>query len=312
MGSGGGGGSKSTSTSYMPAQKKGWSEIWGSDIKPFIGKGSMQFPGSVIPDLSPEQLRTIEAGTSFGDVFQPYKGSNLLDMAKYTSSQAMAGNLGAQPISFEQAGDYYKNVMERPAIENLNRYVIPGTKEGFSGPGYWGGERAKAETQARQDVFSGLGEQRAQLGWDVLGRNQQIAEAQATRQMAGAEQAKGFEMLPDQINLARLAGLSDVYKFATLPYQQQAAKLAETAKKYREGQQPTDSDILQMALTMIGMQFNRTTQTQEGGGSFAGLGAAAGMALGAILAAPTGGMSILGGAALGGGIGGGVGSAFNF
>lgn len=48
----------------------------------------------------------------------------------------------------------------------------------------------------------------------------------------------------------------------------------------------------------------------ENEGSFGGLGSALGMGLGALLALPTGGMSVLGGAALGGGIGGGFGSMF--
>lgn len=305
-----GGGTKSTSTSYLPAQKKGWAQVWKSDISPFIGKGSMQYPGSVIPEFTPEQLRLIESGTAFGGAFSPTAPSDLFNLAQYTTGQAMAGQLGAAPLSQEQAEQYYKTVYEQPTITELERNIIPGVKEAYSGPGYWGGPRAKAQTETIQDVFANLGQQRGQLGWDVLSRNQQIAEAQATRQMTATGQAAALEQLPTTLNLAKMAGLADAYKFASLPYEHQAAKLAETAKKYREGKQPTDTDILNMALAMIGMQFNKTTQSTAGGGSMGGLGAAAGMALGLLLAAPTGGMSMATGALIGGGIGAGVGSQF--
>ena len=56
----------------------------------------------------------------------------------------------------------------------------------------------------------------------------------------------------------------------------------------------------------------RPTYQYGSGGSLGGAGSALGMGLGALLAAPTGGMSMLGGATLGGGIGGGFGGMFNF
>lgn len=61
-------------------------------------------------------------------------------------------------------------------------------------------------------------------------------------------------------------------------------------------------------------QMGRPTYNYGGGGgtSMAGVGGALGLGLGALLAAPTGGLSLLAGGALGGGIGGGLGSAIRF
>ena len=57
--------------------------------------------------------------------------------------------------------------------------------------------------------------------------------------------------------------------------------------------------------------FNTQSQSAAGGGNMGSIGSMAGMAIGGLLAAPTGGMSLAAGAALGGSFGGAAGSMFS-
>ena len=178
----------------------------------------------------------------------------------------------------ESRSDAFKPVQESLIAENLFS----------SGPGYgimtdFGKETAQGVGDiTKQWAYEGIARQQQQVQYqDALKRGDystmyNLALSEQNRQMQPVQQAS-------QAELSAIGAGSGLF-----------GQLSQTdLSKYNAA-----------------MQTYQAQLAQEEDSNMGGLGSALGMGLGALLALPTGGMSVLGGAALGGGIGGGLGSMF--
>jgi len=292
MGSSGGGSkSTSTSTSYTPEQAK-WMgkalEMYG----PEMGQGQQIYPGETVAGFSPLQEQLLGGAGAYSDLFKPVTGADipLYGQTGDVLSDAMAGRLGAQPITPEQTGAYFKQVYEDPSRKTFQEETLPGVREAFAGPGYFGSARGKAEMEANQEYGNWLGEQRGQLEWNVLQSNQALQEAQAARQLgaAGMAESYGTQMLRE--NLTRLTGSEELFNFASQDQAQQQRQITAAMQKFEAGNRLTDPEVMSIMLTLLGQQYQTTTQSQTTAGSSM-LGTAIGAGIGLLAAPATAGLS---------------------
>lgn len=208
-----------------------------------------------------------------------------------------------------------------PVQENLIAENLMG-----SGPGYG------IMTDYGKETAQGVGDITKQWAYEGIARKQQQQQYQDA--LKRGDYSTMYNVALSEANRASTTALN-------------ATNLSETSKKYYDalqrgdiegafnmgeqlktdkltainaatGMQFTSLEMLQNYLNTLSAQdlakFNGALQSYEANqsndSSLGGLGSVLGMGAGALLALPTGGMSVLGGAALGGAIGGGVGSMF--
>lgn len=152
---------------------------------------------------------------------------------------------------------------------------------------------------AMSAVLAG-GQEQTRLLNDLLGTSQQgMGQAMANRQQRFGEALGGFgaDLQGNQFNLGAAQANRQI------PFN-------ETLSLFNLGSgQPAQNFFAPGAGQLMGFQSN-SIPSSPGGGIGSALGTAAGAGLGALFAAPTGGMSMLGGAQLGGLLGGGFGGGF--
>ena len=300
-----GGSSKTTTTSYTPEQAQWMSkalDIYG----PSLGQGQVSYPGTRVAPLATGQAGVLSNIPNLLSSLGMSTDMPLYGETGTTLSGLLSGDIGAQPITPEVEGDYFARAIKQPTMKQFKEETLPGIKESFAGPGYWGSARANEVAEAYQDVGDWLGQQRAQLAWDTQLRNQEIQEAKAGRALGAVAPAMTYDQTQLRNTLAQIAGGEEIYKLASMEQGQQQNVINATIEKFREGQRLTDPEIMTIMLTLLGTSYQTTTEKQEAGGSLAGLGSALGAGL-ALMFAPVS-IGALGGAAIGGA----AGSAFNW
>ena len=167
--------------------------------------------------------------------------------------------------------EWYTKGVQEPTMKAM-REEIPLIEEGWAG-GLRGSGRFRDVEDYMQDTAEGLAEGRYKAELEIP--------------QAQFEMAKGYSELKTQQRMLEYADW-----FQSLP---ENNPVLEKALQFLAG--PSGRDII--------------TYQKPGEGSKGGIfGGTLGMIAGALLALPTGGMSVLAGAALGGAIGGGAGSLF--
>lgn len=248
-----GGSTKTTTTSpYSPEQKK-WIgkglELYG----PTLGQGANVYPGARVAPFTPTQQGVFGQLPGFAEQFGDLSGNPLQKQLEATSGSLLAGELGAQPITPEQESAYFGRAVRDPRQREFGRTEAPLIREEFAGPGYWGSARAGEVAEAQGDVNAWLGAQRAQLGFDVLGRNQQIEESQANRALAAISPSLGVGRAPLEQTKGALAGLETTMGMAGMEQQQQQSEIQSEIQKWAEQQAITDPANLQVLLAFLGM-----------------------------------------------------------
>ncbi len=309
--SSGGGGSTSTSTSFTPRQEAEQGrafDVYG----PLLGQGQVSFPGTRVAPQAGVQQDIFGALPEFASTFGDLGGAPLQEELEATSGGLLRGEFGAQPITPEQESAFFQRAIRDPRQREFERTEAPLIREEFAGPGFYGSARASQVAEAQGDINAQLSEQRARLAFDVLGRNQQVADTQANRALAAINPALAVQDSPQRQQLSKLAGMQEVFKLADQERGQQQAEINASMQKFQEGQRLTDPEVLTVLLTLLGQSFSTTTGIQTSGSDQSALGTAFGAGIGALLAAPTGGLSVLAGAGLGAGIGGFAGAGIDF
>lgn len=147
--------------------------------------------------------------------------------------------------------------------------------------------------------------ERQNLGGTLYGGRGAQAEQEATSQLAQA-------FAQEDIN-RRLQGSQQALQYATPALQIQYPQISPAqVPNYWQSGTPSADQIYQAMYGSTRQQYGIMPGAGGGGGNFGGLGTGLGMLGGALLAAPTGGLSIPMGAMIGGGLGGGVGSMFRY
>jgi len=266
------GSSESQSSSGTTKTQRKATDWAVNKYKGYMKEGPNVYQGERVAPLTGGQqdlLGYLERGAKdYAAGNNQFQNDPLYQQGKGVMSGALAGQLGATPLTFGQAQDYYKQVIEQPTLDQFYSDVMPGVKEAYSGPGYWGGARAQAQSGATEDVFSTLGQQRAQLGWDVLGRNQQLAEQQANRQMQAAAGVGEYLDLPSKLFASNTANVGQYLSTLGIGQAQEQNEINAAMQKFIEETEKTDPRVAQYFLSLL----NVSNPTSSGSSSGPGLG----------------------------------------
>jgi len=232
----GGGGSKSETKikkkeKYTPEQRK----ILGS-LSSLI-QGGLNEPAPVSPETA--------VGTTQGE--QEYMDF-VREMAKIRSSPAAAE-------------EYFEEALRPIYEEEYQRYTVPGIREAYAGPTYYGSSRQRQETRAAEDLATKIASERAKLAYST------VEQAPETAEM--------------------LTGVGELERSV-----QQEEKL-EDLNKFLMGEEvggaynPAYNPNVAMAFNLLGIEpyefFAQTKETSEAPGLFSSLLSGAGQGMGSAL-----------------------------
>ena len=273
----GGGGSKTSTSSASEnkteAQKQNLAtalDLYG----PSMGQNENVWQGERVAPLTGLQQSAISGGGNYLDTFSTPQqaGIPMFGETGGAIGGLLSGDLGAQKMTGTDVSDYFTSAIYDPTIKNLNEELIPGVKEAYAGPGFFGSARSQAVTDVSQDTASDLSKQWAELNWNVLQNNQAIDESSANRTLSALPSAMNYGGMPTQNiqdNLAiaaqQISGLGDLLGLGTAEQTQEQAQLQAEIIKFAEENQITDPDNLAIMLSLLGLNFS--TSSSKGSGS---------------------------------------------
>ena len=275
------GGSKqqSSSESKSPAQKAaidaGLGAVPGGfeGYASYLGQGQNVYQGNRVAPMTQTGTDVLGQLPDFVQQFGDLSGSPLQKQLESTAGNLLSGQLGAQPITPEQEASYFGRAVRDPRQKEFQQSEAPLIREEFAGPGYYGSARANELSEAQGDVNDWLGQQQAQLGFDVLGRNQQIQESQANRALGAIGPSLAVGQAPTQQALSQLGGLGQTLQLSDTERVQQQAQIEASMQKFFEENQITDPQVMQAFAMLIGTPIN--SSSSSGSSSGPGLGYAA-------------------------------------
>ena len=278
------GGSSSTTknVSYLPAQRKTLEDLLGL-YSGEIGTGQQSYTAPRIAPLTADQ----QAATGgLGSYIGQFKATP--DPATYANMGSslqglLTGESGASAYTPQAIDNYYRESIEKPAMQQWGQYIKPGIEEQYSGPGYWGSSRAKAVTEGSRDLGNWLGSQRSELEWNAGQANRQIEESKANRALSALTPAANYLQTPQNVAGASLQGLSQVATLSGLNQQQAQAEINAAIQQFAEENRLTDPEDMQILMQLLGMNYSSgISRSESSQGEIAGWAGLAGRAGGAI------------------------------
>lgn len=263
-----------SSESKTPRQKQELEkafDVYG----PTLGEGPEIYPESRVTPFSELQQGAITGAGRFTDYFsEPEQaGTPLFEETGQAAKGLLTGQTGAQPLGRQETADYFKGAVYDPTMKTLREDTIPGIQEAHAGPGFFGSARSQEISKAHKDTADWLGTQRAGLEWDVLQSNQALAEGKAGRSLATLAPAMAYGQVPAQeirnnleIAASKVGGLSQIFGFGQAEQTQEQMELQDEIMRFAEENQITDPENLEILLTLLGMNFSRSSTTQAGAG----------------------------------------------
>lgn len=225
--------------------------------KPSIGAGEKVYPGETVAPLN--QLQTDVLGSS-GDFLKSLQTTSIQNTPIYnqtldTLSKIMSGQTGAQPITEQQATDYYQNVIASPAMKQFQETTMPTVKENFAGPGYWSSAKANAATKAAQDLNAGLDTQRYQLGWDVIKNNQAVEADNANRVLSAINPALQAAEMPQTEALNKIQGATSIYGLGAQEQTQRQNVINAAVEKFAAENRITSEEDLAIIMGLLDLNW---------------------------------------------------------
>lgn len=263
------GGSKtqSYSTNLAPDQAAMLNKILGV-YSQTVGKAPNIYQGTRVAPLTGLQTDVLGSMPNYLSLYSaptPTGSRPLEAQTGGTIGKLLSGEGGAQPYTGKDVEDYFSKAIYNPTMRMMKEDVMPTIEEGYTGGNLFGTAKGKAQAKAAEDVASSLGQQRAQLTWDVLGRNQEIANAQAERALAAVPQAMQFGREPSAQTLANLeiaagqvSGMKELFGFGAAEQTQEQRELESQIAKFAEEQQITDPTNLAILLQLLGINGGTT------------------------------------------------------
>ncbi len=265
----GGSESKSTSESKTERQKQELEKAFEVYSKEW-GVGPDVFPDSRVTPFSTLQQEAITGAGNYADYFStPQTAGTPLSGETGTAIKGLlSGETGAKPMGDQDVSDYFGKAIYDPTMKTLREDTLPGIDEDYSGPGFWNAARSHERVDVRQDTADYLTSSRADLEWDVKGRNQAIEESKAGRTLAALPGAMAYGQVPAQeiknnleIASKQLGGLGQVFGFGQAEQTQAQMKLQDEIMKFAEENQITDPENLSILLTLLGMNFSQSSSS---------------------------------------------------
>lgn len=267
--------SVSTSSAKTEGQKKGLQQMLDLYL-PTAGQGADIFPGARTSPFSTLQQSAISGAANFAPLFSTPQtaGAPLFPETGQAIKGVLSGQTGAAPFSAQDTASYFDKAIYDPTMKGFREDVVPGISEAFSGPGFWGSARSQELSKASQDVNQWLGGQRAGLEWDVLGRNQELAEAKAGRTLTAIPQAMNYSRLPaqqiqDNLNIAaqQVGGLASIFGIGQAEQTQAQRELQDEIMRFAEENQLTSPEDLAIIMGLLGLNFQQSQSTSSSSGA---------------------------------------------
>ncbi len=272
--------STTTSETKTKAQKRGLKKALKL-YKPELGKNENVWQGERVTPFSTLQQGAMAGVGNYSDLFSnPLSaGTPLFDETGTAIKGLMGGEFGAQKLSDQDVSEYFKAKHYDPAMTTLREDINPAIDEAYAGPGFFASGRSHERVEASMDVADRLAEERGQLEWDVLGRNQALDEARAGRTQAAVPQAMAYGQVPAQeiqnnlkIAAQQIGGLGTIFGIGAAEQTQGQRELEAEITKFAQENQITDPENLSILLTLLGMNFSRSQSSSSGSGWGPGLG----------------------------------------
>jgi len=248
------------STSKLPEQEQLMRDMI-AQYQTRLGAGEPIYEGETVAPLSEIQSGVLSNMPDFLKTFSATNNTPLYNQSIDTLSKILSGESGAKPISEQDAEDYYSKVIAAPAMKQFKETTMPTVQEQYAGPGYWSSARAKAGTQAAEDLSGSLDTQRSELGWNVLQQNQALEEAKAGRALSAVEPAANLET---NVATNKLAGLTTAYGLGEKEQAQKQAYINAEIDKFMKEQHITSDEDLQTLMSLLEINFTTSGGHSQG------------------------------------------------
>ncbi len=172
--------------------------------------------------------------------------------------------MGAEPYTQQSVDELFKAAYQAPARKEWQETTRPTIQEAYSGPGYWSSARANAVAKGAQDLNDTLASQHAQLSYNADAANKELQESAANRALSSVASALSYNAEPISQALSGIQGTNALYGLASQEQQQNQAEIAANMQKWAEQNQITDPDVLNMMISLLGMDY-RTGSSQNRG-----------------------------------------------
>lgn len=247
---------------YTPSQKK-WQNIALELYGPQLGKGEDVFQGLRVAGFSPGQEQSLANIGGFADYFKPGGEMPLFGETGTALSGILSGQTGAAPITPEATEKYFQTSIQQPSTRYFEENYLPAVREAWAGPGsFWHTGRAKAETEAGEDLWRYLGEKRGQLEWDVGEANRAIEEAKAQRSLAATPLGMQYGAMPTAEAQQRLAGQAGVFAALEPERALRQQEIAAAMQKFAEETRITGSEDLAIIMHLLGQPYGTSRGTE--------------------------------------------------
>lgn len=183
--------SKSTpvqQSGYTPEQE--W--LMRSLIGPGYGKISEgmnepvpSYPRQLYVDRTPEEQQ-----------FFNYANQGMPDYIQRSVSGEPAWTANGQALE-----DYYRDYVKAPAMREYEQVALPGLKESFVGPGYYGSRRMEEQSRMGENLSTKLAAEKANLYWQ-----NELSRRGALESAANRAAAVGVPAYQAQANVVGTAG----------------------------------------------------------------------------------------------------------
>jgi hypothetical protein len=254
-------------------------------LKSQIGQSAPQYTGELVAPATGQEKQSLD----FLDKYVNQGSSEGMKLANEEVKKTMTDQ-------YDPTTSGYYNAVKAESAKNLADTQKQIADQAAGGGRFWGGARLKEQGTASNDAA--------------------IAMNKLLYGMSETERARRLATVPVAAELGKYAEAQPLQKATAL---QSLGSLDRTLNQardeaiYNEWLRATQEYPLQigsLASSMSKEPYYAQT-TKSGGGNTSLLGGGMGALIGALLAAPTGGMSIPMGALIGGGLGTGAGSFFN-
>lgn len=268
---GGGGQSDSSSQSdAKTAEQRKWLTQALSMYGQQLGVNDNVWQGQRVAPLTDLQQSAITGAGNFADYFSTPQsaGTPLFKTTGDAAKGLLTGQTGAQKMGQPEIEQYFTETLYNPAMRSLKEDILPGIDEDYAGPGFFGSARSHGRQEARENTSDMLAQQWAGLNWDVTQRNQDIDEAKAGRTLATLGPAMQYGQVPAQeiqnnlqIAAQQIGGLNDIFGIGSAQQTQQQKELTAEITKFAEDNAITDPENLSILLTLLGMDFSRSSSS---------------------------------------------------
>ena len=298
MGNSGGGGSKSTTTQRIPDELSPLVQASADFALERIPQGATPLPFDLVPE-TPELLQQ-----QF-DIFAQQLGGD--NAAIIQALQAQISGEGAFEPDFAAVSERFQSQILDPTVQAVSASLGQDTRNALNQPGrFFASDTAANVGRA---VGAEVGRTTGPLAAALLeGESNRAFQSQQNALSRVLPAASTLQGLP-ATQFQQAAGASDILRQVS---GQNKQILASEFLRLAEENNP----FVQAGLGIAGQFGLQTTTTSVTEGSGSGLGTALGAGLGLLLAAPTGGASLLAGGGLstasliGASAGGGIGGLF--